>query len=104
MEAAAEGSWVVLQNCHLAENWMERLVQVLEDNLYEDEDAIHDSFRLWLTCYSSPNFPPDILRDAVKVRDQHHTASKIFEPKILKKKFIGKNDRKMPLWQILLHP
>ena len=81
MEAAAEGSWVVLQNCHLAENWMERLVQVLEDNLYEDEDAIHDSFRLWLTCYSSPNFPPDILRDAVKVRDQHHTASKFLSLK-----------------------
>ena len=47
---------------------MERLVQVLEDDLYEDEDAIHDNFRLWMTCYSSPNFPPDILQDAVKVR------------------------------------
>ena len=46
---------------------MERLVQVLEDDLYEDEDAIHDNFRLWMTCYSSPNFPPDILQDAVKV-------------------------------------
>ena len=67
MEAAESGSWVVLQNCHLAEKWMERLVQVLEDNLYEDEDAIHDNFRLWMTCYSSPNFPPDILQDAVKV-------------------------------------
>ena len=56
-----------MQNCHLAEKWMERLVQVLEDDLYEDEDAIHDNFRLWMTCYSSPNFPPDILQDAVKV-------------------------------------
>ena len=46
---------------------MERLVQVLEDDLYEDEDSIHDNFRLWMTCYSSPNFPPDILQDAVKV-------------------------------------
>ena len=78
MEAAESGSWVVLQNCHLAEKWMERLVQVLEDNLYEDEDSIHDNFRLWMTCYSSPNFPPDILQDAVKVKSFSYCGLDVF--------------------------
>ena len=67
-----------MQNCHLAEKWMERLVQVLEDDLYEDEDAIHDNFRLWMTCYSSPNFPPDILQDAVKVAPFLSAATYLF--------------------------
>ena len=57
---------------------MERLVQVLEDDLYEDEDAIHDNFRLWMTCYSSPNFPPDILQDAVKVAPFLSAATYLF--------------------------
>ena len=45
MEAASTGSWVVLQNCHLAEKWMERLVKVWEDQLLADETVIHPAFR-----------------------------------------------------------
>ena len=61
------GSWVVLQNCHLAEKWMERLVKVWEDQLLADETVIHPAFRLWLTSYATPNFPTQLLQTGVKV-------------------------------------
>ena len=61
------GSWVVLQNCHLAEKWMERLVKVWEDQLLADESVIHPAFRLWLTSYATPNFPTQLLQTGVKV-------------------------------------
>ena len=67
MEAASTGSWVVLQNCHLAEKWMERLVKVWEDQLLADESVIHPAFRLWLTSYATPNFPTQLLQTGVKV-------------------------------------
>ena len=67
MEAASGGSWVVLQNCHLAEKWMERLVKVWEDQLLADESTIHPAFRLWLTSYATPNFPSQLLQTGVKV-------------------------------------
>ena len=68
LEAAENGSWVILQNCHLAEKWMERLVKVWEDQLLSDESKIHSAFRLWLTCYATPNFPSQLLQSGVKVR------------------------------------
>lgn len=67
MEAAGNGSWVILQNCHLAEKWMERLVKVWEDQLCGEEEAIHPAFRLWLTSYATPNFPSQLLQTGVKV-------------------------------------
>ena len=67
MEASSDGSWVILQNCHLAEKWMERLVKVWEDQLLSDESKIHPAFRLWLTCYATPNFPSQLLQSGVKV-------------------------------------
>ena len=92
LEASDNGSWVILQvrilyqnsiftiffdqkcclfqNCHLAEKWMERLVKVWEDQLLSDESKIHGAFRLWLTCYATPNFPSQLLQTGVKVREE----------------------------------
>ena len=71
LEASDNGSWVILQNCHLAEKWMERLVKVWEDQLLSDESKIHPAFRLWLTCYATPNFPSQLLQTGVKVRQSY---------------------------------
>lgn len=67
MAATHSGSWVILQNCHLAEKWMERLVKVWEDKIITEEANIHPAFRLWLTCYATPNFPSQLLQTGVKV-------------------------------------
>jgi dynein heavy chain len=50
----AEGHWVLLQNCHLALDW----VAVLDKELASaNADSIHVDFRLWLTSKSIEGFP-----------------------------------------------
>ena len=43
-------------------------MKVWEDQLLSDESKIHGAFRLWLTCYATPNFPSQLLQSGVKVR------------------------------------
>ena len=62
--AQNDGSWVILQNAHLAISWMPSLERVCESF---DADKMHDGFRLWITTYPHPDFPISILQNAIKM-------------------------------------
>lgn len=56
------GTWVVLQNCHLAPSFMPILDGII-DNIKPDESS---GFRLWLTTLPSDKFPVTIVQNSVK--------------------------------------
>ena len=62
-QATVNGSWAVLQNCHLFPSWMSTLAEMVQTFGQGGGNNIHESFRLWLTSYPSNEFPVSILQN-----------------------------------------
>ena len=76
--ASNQGSWAVLQNCHLFPSWMDTLAEMVQSFSQkgslgkggEQAGQIHLDFRLWLTSYPSDDFPVSILQNSVKLTNE----------------------------------
>ncbi|CAF0723345.1 unnamed protein product [Didymodactylos carnosus] len=61
-QAYTNGSWVLLQNCHLSLDFCEEFLLQLTNN----SDRIHPDFRLWITTELHPKFPIGLLQISIK--------------------------------------
>ena len=64
-KAKKQGTWLLLQNCHLAKSWMptlEKLVLELQDDIH-----VKTNFRLFLTSMPKDYFPVSVLQNSLKL-------------------------------------
>ncbi|XP_018593809.2 dynein heavy chain 6, axonemal [Scleropages formosus] len=69
LEALKTGSWVFLQNCHLAVSWMLAMEELIK-TFSEPDTTIHKNFRLFLSSMPTKVFPVTVLQNSVKVTNE----------------------------------
>lgn len=60
-----DGSWVLLNNCHLSKSWLSELERIIGD--FSDDTIPNKSFRLLLSSMPVDYFPSNILQNADKI-------------------------------------
>eukprot|EP00049_Salpingoeca_infusionum_P016632 m.342064 g.342064 ORF g.342064 m.342064 type:complete len:4133 (+) comp16119_c0_seq2:317-12715(+) len=68
-KATKNGDWVFLQNCHLAQSWMNQMEVVIK-GLADPKAAVHEDFRLFLSSAPCSFFPVSVLQNSVKVTNE----------------------------------
>ncbi|EGR31243.1 hypothetical protein IMG5_115030 [Ichthyophthirius multifiliis] len=63
------GSWVILQNCHLGKSFMPTLEQLIL-NFNDQNQEFSPEFRLFLTSMPCDYFPVSILQNSVKLTNE----------------------------------
>lgn len=63
------GTWVFLQNCHLATSFMPQMELILR-RIALGEQKAHDDFRVYLSSMPTDAFPVSVLQNAVKVTSE----------------------------------
>jgi len=65
-KSGTTGTWVILQNCHLAPSFMPQLDALIEDIKYDE----NSSFRIWMTTEPSDKFPVTIVQNGTKMTSE----------------------------------
>ena len=65
--SAREGGWVLLQNCHLSQEFMPHLERAVFGLQEKSEEELNQEFRLYLTSTPTDFFPVSVLQNGVKL-------------------------------------
>ena len=60
-----QGGWALLQNCHLGLDFMDELMDTVTET-----DAVHETFRLWITTEVQKHFPITLLQVSIKFTNE----------------------------------
>ena len=98
-EGFVNGSWIILQNCHLGLKFMEDLITIINP-----DDIANDDFRLWITCEPHQKFPLGLLQRTIKVTNEPPKGIKAGLHKtfttVINQDFLEKIDQ--PPWRALI--
>jgi hypothetical protein len=76
------GDWLLIENLHLAEEWLFELENIIQKFPYE---RINPKFRLWLSTVQHDKMPTQILRNSVKISLQQPTGVKLKMERLIEK-------------------
>lgn len=100
--AMQNGTWVCLQNCHLAVSWMSTLEKICEDF---SPATCHEDFRLWLTSYPSPKVKCKVMCSSLDLSGSGPEAAASVKPVSSDSSSEwSKNDKRAPDRTATKHP